>query len=180
MEKEKKHWPARNCLTGIVVGIIPVSTTRIQTSFSIKCKWTERKVLFLLQFNSLLCYRYGWIIRTCLSMCYAWCCTWLSWAWTTRFKTTRRMRLDMCACVTATLHLTLQMYIVHQSLTGPCVSRSLALRSIAMTAGSLAPTFSPICTMSSTLCGFEFLRQLLKWRERLRPAPVLKRLLMAR
>lgn len=38
-----------------------------------------------------------------------------------------------------------------QCLTGSCASRSLALRSTAMTAGSLAPTSSPICTMSSTL-----------------------------
>lgn len=41
-----------------------------------------------------LYFRYGWIIRTCLSMSCAWCCTWSSWAWTTKFKTTRRTRFD--------------------------------------------------------------------------------------
>lgn len=44
---------------------------------------------------NLLCnFRYGWIIRTCLSMFCAWCCTSLSWAWTTKSKTTRRTRFD--------------------------------------------------------------------------------------
>lgn len=45
-------------------------------------------------------------------MCCAWCCTWSSWAWTTRFKTTRRMRLDMCVWFTAALHFTVQTYSI--------------------------------------------------------------------
>lgn len=46
------------------------------------------------QFKYFDCSRYGWIIRTCLSMSCAWCYTWSSWAWTTKFKTTRKMRFD--------------------------------------------------------------------------------------
>lgn len=43
----------------------------------------------------MFCFRSGWITPTCLSMFCAWCSTWLSWAWTTRLKRTRRMRLDL-------------------------------------------------------------------------------------
>lgn len=42
--------------------------------------------------------------------------------------------------------------------------RSHVLRSIAMTAGSLAPACSLTCTTSLTLCGYECLRRHQRWR----------------
>lgn len=52
-----------------------------------------------------MCFRSGWIIRTCRSMSSAWCSTWSNWAWTTRFKKAKRTRFGpqlfssfLCRC----------------------------------------------------------------------------------
>lgn len=65
----------------------------IQFAHNYKCdhKLAKEFTCPSLKTNSPLCSRYGWIIKTCQSMCCAWCCTSSSWAWTTKFKTTRRM-----------------------------------------------------------------------------------------
>lgn len=87
------------------------------------CKKTTavRRMCFLSFINVFISlnnyFRYGWIIRTCLSMSCAWCCTWLSWAWTTKFKTTRRMRFDRLSfgqscCYTHGVHLLILVQMV--------------------------------------------------------------------